>query len=437
MTVPELTLRTAAWYGDGELSLRWPTGWQVTIHRPRPAPPLSDEQIADRLHAALGQPLAERARGRRRPVIIVDDLNRPTPAARVIPVLLAQLAAAGIAAPSVTILMATGTHGPPQPDGFAKKVGRDAAARCRLAVHDCRGDLVAMGRTSFGTPILVNPLVHGSDLVLGVGGVYPNEASGFGGGAKLALGVLGFRSIASIHHRHASAGWGAADGAGTFRRDLDEIARIIGLRTSLLLLIDADRAVTDVACGDVDAVHATLVPVVRDRFRAPLPAPGTRVVVANTYPIDVSLTFARSKGLEPLRRAPAGASRIAVAACPEGLGFHGLFPFLNGSAGHRTRMLLLRLPMLLHQPGQLVEKVARRLVRELRGRRAGKATIPVRPTWVYRPPLSAGGVLPANVPGMQVTGSWDGILAAVQREQGGTRTLDTEIYACAPLQWVG
>src|SRR5216683_1120545 len=37
------------------------------------------------------------------------------------------------------------------------------------------------------------------------------------------------------------------------------------------------------------------------------------------------------------RRCPPVASRIAIAACSEGLGYHGLFPFLNAPRFHLLR----------------------------------------------------------------------------------------------------
>lgn len=60
------------------------------------------------------------------------------------------------------------------------------------------------------------------------------------------------------------------------------------------------------------------------------PAPeGADVVISNTYPNDVSLTFGRMKGMVPLHAwAPPRATRIAVAACTEGIGRHNLFPLV-------------------------------------------------------------------------------------------------------------
>src|SRR5262249_38816637 len=153
-------------------------------------------------------PIRELCRGKRRPLIVVDDPNRPTPVGRVLPHVLAQLRAAGIAARDVTILLATGTHGAPAPETVVKKVGTEAASSCRVLVHDAGRDLVRAGTTALGTPVFVNRAVVESDVLLGIGGIYPNHTAGFGGGSKLALGVLGLRSIMHLHFRHEGAGWG-------------------------------------------------------------------------------------------------------------------------------------------------------------------------------------------------------------------------------------
>ena len=107
--------------------------------------------------------------------------------------------------------MASGAHGSPGAHAFAKKLGVEAAALCKPHAHHCQRNLVNMGRTSFGTPVLVNKAVADSDFLVGIGGIYPNHTAGFGGGSKLALGVLGFRSIATLHYRHRSVGWGTLE----------------------------------------------------------------------------------------------------------------------------------------------------------------------------------------------------------------------------------
>ncbi len=429
----ELRLRTGAWYGEQMLRLPVPRPWQVSLFSPNGGVPLSDAQIAERLESPVGQPaIRELGRGKARPLLIVDDLNRPTPAWRVVPAVLRQLRDAGIAAGEVGILMAPGTHGAPPADALVKKVGAAAAGSCRLYVHDCHRDVVKIGRTSFGTPLYVNKHVAASDLLIGIGGVYPNYTAGFGGGSKLALGVLGFRSIAALHFGHASMGWGKPGGRNDFRRDLDEIAQRIGLGTIVSLLLDGDREVVGVHCGDPRGCYAEACRSAQEAFCAPPPEEHADVVIANAYPNDLSLTFARMKGMAPLWRAPAGASRIAVASCGEGLGFHGLFPFLNAPRYHRQRMLALRARVLLGRPRLLAQKVYRRLCR-----RGGTRPAPRHPIWLYRPDAAHAPSLPAEIPGIRVTSSWEQVLEAVRREQGGRDALRATVYTCAPLQWFG
>src|SRR2546426_1936850 len=98
-------LRTGVWYGDESFTLRPPPEWSMTVHWPRTPPPLTDAQIDESLRRPVGHPpIAELCRTKSRPLIIVDDLNRPTPAYRVLPLLLSQFQAAGIAARNVRIL---------------------------------------------------------------------------------------------------------------------------------------------------------------------------------------------------------------------------------------------------------------------------------------------------------------------------------------------
>jgi hypothetical protein len=102
------------------------------------------------------------------------------------------------------------------------------------------------------------------------------------------------------------------------------------------------------------------------------------------------------KGMDPLWRAPLGATRIAIASCQEGLGFHGLFPFLNAPRYHRQRMLALRARVLLARPRLLAQKVYRLL-----SRRRGQRPAARHPIWLYRPAAAPGPSLPAAIPGIQ------------------------------------
>ena len=423
----EQAFRTGAWHGEETLMLPFPAGWDVTILWPQTPPALADWEIAESLDRPIGQPpIREICRGRSRPLIIVDDLNRPTPVGRVMPMVLDHFRQAGIPAQAVRILLSTGTHGAPQADSLRKKVGPEAASACQILVHDANRNCAAVGRTAFGTPVLVDKAVLTSDFVMGIGGVYPNYTAGFGGGSKLALGVLGYRSIKSLHFGHTGMGWGRHEAGDPLRTDLDEIAKMIGLNTIVSLQINADREVIRVTCGDHRFYYSDEVVFARRHFTAPLPDRAD-VVVSNAYPSDLSLTVVHQKGTAPLQRTSPSASRIVLASCAEGVGHHGLYPVANRPRFFGALQIARRISTM--KPREFAASLARRLRRGARSSRVERKHA----IWLYQPNRPSGRPL-TNIPGYRLADSWAHVVRAVEAEQGGRQHLRVCVYPCAPLQ---
>jgi nickel-dependent lactate racemase len=420
-----VAIRTGAWYGDHPIELKMPDTWDVDVANPATPRPLSDRQIVDALDHPVDQPpIRELVRGKSRPTIVVDDLTRPTPAARILPFVLDQIQQGGIAPSNVTILLASGTHGPPAADAVRRKLGERAAATCRVLQHDDRHKLAAVGRTSFGTRLVVNRELLASDQLIGIGGIYPQHCTGFGGGSKLLLGAMGRQTIVALHYGHPSMN-GSYRTDNDFRRDLDAMARLVGFETLITVHVDANREIVRLVSGNHFQYYAEAVRFSREVFRAPLPVDAD-VVVANAYPMDISLTFMRSKGIIPLLSARPGASRVVVASCSEGVGIHGLFPFMSQSRLERPRHLARTITV-----GDR-RALARRAVRRLFGKAARKAEHN-NPIWLYVPPEVAGR-LPDRIPGLTALYSWSEVVRRLEAEQCAQPRVRALVYACAPLQ---
>jgi lactate racemase len=424
------TLSTAAWYGDPPLELVFPEDWQVVVYEPDLPPPLDRTEVAAAIQAPVAAPsLRSLAAGARRVVVIVDDLTRPTPVELILPHILEELESAGVTRANVTILVATGTHGPASADAIKRKVGSSAKG-CRLVSHDDLADCPKVGTTRMGTPVFVDREVASADLVIGIGGVYPQHSTGFGGGSKLAIGVLGRASISRLHFGHDSME-GRYDVDNDFRGDLAEIARMIGLRWTVMVHVNARRQIVRVVAGDPEQAYPAAAAFSRERFRAPLPHDAD-VVIANAYPMDTSATFMRSKGIIPLLHAPVGASRVLMAACPEGIGHHGLFP-IRPPSGLVPRVMR-RLEMTRARGWREVLRLARSVARRpFRTRVAAPATPQRLPILMYQTtdPLVP---LPDSLPGMQVVGTWPDVIETIRQQQSGTLGLRVVVYSCAPLQ---
>lgn len=431
-------LRTAAWYADRSITLRFPPGWKVVEHRLPTLPAVSEERLRTSVEQPIGQPpIRERCRGKKRPVIIVDDLNRPTPAWRVMPYVLEELRRGGFQPGEIAIVMATGTHAAPLPGALEKKVGKQASP-CRLEAHDATRRGTRLGTTRVGTPVFVNRTVARSDFVIGIGGIYPNHTAGFGGGAKLALGVLSTTSIARLHYRHEEAGWGNEPDGLPFRRDLEEIARTIGLDTTISLQVDPGGEIVRVACGDPLLYFEEEARFAREASGVPPPGDAD-VLVANAYPNDLSLTFAKMKGTSVFAHGRPEASRVVVAALSEGAGHHGLFPVVNVPRFHGQRHVLREMAVM--PSGDRARRVAQTLWRKTLGRfgrrppaSGASPSLPGHPMWMYCTTEGTPPLPPA--PGIAVRTSWEEVVSAVQAEQAPKHELRVALYPCTPLQWI-
>jgi nickel-dependent lactate racemase len=431
----QIELRTGVWYDDRPVTLEFPASWDVVTHWPDTPPPLSDDQIDAVIAAPVGQPpLRELARGKQRPVIIVDDLSRPTPVSRLMPFMLRELLTAGIAAGNVRVVVATGTHGKQDRALLVKKLGREVFDSCRVITHHHTGRTRLIGTTSFGTPVHVNRHVLDSDMLIGVGGVYPQHTTGFGGGAKLALGVLGIKSIASLHFGHSGVD-GSYNVDNTFRHDVAEIARMIGLHTMFTLHIDANQQVVNIVCGDHFTYYDSVVEFARTRYDAPTPGVAD-VVIANAYPADSSVFFMR-KAMTPIDRASPTATTVMIASNHGGLGHHGLYYPTHSSRLNAYRLRLTRASLMERRV--LLGKIWRRLSRRPSTRGEIKHVAPTSPQpkqkhlWVYAPP---GGFVGNGVDGMTITDSWERVVGEMTRGRS-ERPLSVRVYPCSSLQCIG
>jgi len=437
-----VTLRTGIWHNDRLVTLEFPSHWQVETRWPDTPPPLSEDEIRERVENPIGQPpLRELARGRKRPCIITDDLSRPTPVARVLPYILDQFEAAGIPAADITIVIATGTHGDQNMASIANKLG-ERGMQCRVRIHNDLKNTRKIGKTSFGTPVFVDRDVLACDMLVGVGGVYPQHTTGFGGGGKLALGVLGRRSIMGLHYTHPAVG-GKYIIDNDFRRDVTEMARMMGLDTIYTLHVNAHLEVVSLMAGDHYSYYPEAAAFSHDRYLTEAADEDTDVVIANAYPLDTSFTFMR-KSYKPLVAAPRSAMKIMVASAWEGVGHHGLFQHIKPPRALRLRMLYRRLATLGIRG--ILTKVWQKILRKL-----GKGEAP-RPTanrgggqvsaiprntdhlWVFRTDDNDARL--PEVKEMTVLTDWQGVIDAIYRERGGDKPLKVTIYPCAPLQTV-
>jgi len=349
-----------AWYGDEKMDLSFPEKWQVHECRMtgHDTPPLTDEQMGQALENPIGtKPIKELAQGKKQVVILFDDLTRPAPTWKILPLVLARLHEAGIADDQIRFVTAYANHAAMSQEDFVKKLGKDVVRRFHIYNHNTYEHLVDLGKTSQNTPVLINREVMACDLKIAIGGLIPHLGAGFGGGAKMVLpGVAG---IASAGHNHCVVGKRTGDRSlvkfrhgevdnNEMRLDLEEAARMVGLDIKIDLLVNNRREIIGVFAGDFIAQHRAGVERARALYATPV-VKDSDIVVMNAYPIENQPIKAIWPGRLALKD---GGLAVVIAQSAEGMAPH----YLAGRFGtdYGGRMWSLPKELLVPQADRLL-----------------------------------------------------------------------------------
>ena len=329
-------------YGHEELEFMVQPWFDVDVVESSPATPVGDLGTAAR--ASLGAPLgsrrlrdlaadAKRSAGGRPPrvVIAVTDLTRACPDDVLVPPLLEELNAGGIADQDITIMVAVGLHRATTDAEKTEKLGEAIVRRVRVIDSDGRdpskwADLGSI--PPYDVPGFTQKIVKDADLVIATGIVEPHQYAGYSGGRKtVAIGCCGEPVITATHGMRfledPGVRLGRIDG-NPFHETVREIARRAGLRFCINVVTDDHERVVAVASGEPDAVLAELVAKAAAIYTRPISKQYDIVIGGVGAPKDVNL-YQASRAATYLRFAPTpvvrkGGSIILAAKLEEGAG---------------------------------------------------------------------------------------------------------------------
>lgn len=312
-------------YGNDTLSLALPADSPTAILAPRPVSPAADPvaEIRRALAAPIGAAaLREAARGARSAVILADDLTRQTPSHLIIPALLDELNAAGLADEQCRVLIALGTHRPMTAAEIARHYGPEVTGRVQIfnSPWQDASQMVDMGVTPNGTPVSIARPALEADFLIGLGSIVPHHIPGFSAGAKIVQpGISGAETTGATHLfsvRSRRSYLGIAD--NPVRSDMEYIADRAGLKAICNVVLNAEGRLVQAFYGDLRAAHRAGVAVSRQVYGVPLAAQAD-IVIAGSHPCDIEFWQAH-KSLYPADLAVcAGGTVIVVTPSPEGV----------------------------------------------------------------------------------------------------------------------
>jgi nickel-dependent lactate racemase len=311
-------------YGSQVVRVKLPSANLIAVANPREVPLQADlvTQVKQALRNPVGsEPFSELLKGGENLLLLVDDVTRPTPVDRILPVLLEELEVERKKV-KVTILIALGTHRKMTQEEILGKVGSQIVASYPVLNHewDDESALVDLGVTPNGTPIKVNRLIQEADMCLGMGIIVPHNLAGWSGGGKIVQpGICGKETT---YHTHLLAARSPSSNMGKLmnpvRAEIEKVARQTKLTGVINTILDRHGSVVYVVGGASQATHRRGVELARSIWEVPVPGLAD-IVLVSSYPADIDFWQA-NKGLYAAEQiVKRGGDIILVTSCPEGL----------------------------------------------------------------------------------------------------------------------
>jgi len=319
-------------YGDGVLEIELP-GTNVRVLEPRFVPGLEDEAAAfrDAVRSPIGtKPLAELVRPGERVAIVIPDVTRPLPTARLLPWLFHELA--HVRPDDVVIVNGTGSHRANTPEELARMVGADVLRRFRVVNHSAHdpATLVAAGAWPDGQPVRMNADYVRADRRIVLGFIEPHFMAGFSGGFKGVFpAVADIDSILRYHGAPVIADlrstWGVLEGNPT-QAIVRTLGALVPLDFCLNVTLNRERAITHFFCGDPLAAHVAGCELSKQVAMVACEAPFPIVVTTNSgHPLDQNL-YQAVKGMSAAAQiVTQGGLIVQAARCGDGFPSHGHF----------------------------------------------------------------------------------------------------------------
>lgn len=193
-------------FGQGFSELSLPEDSIIHDIKGRQASEVSDVPAAVRealRNPIESPPLAQVVKPGDNVVITVGDITRAwIKHDQFLPVLLDELNSAGIPDEKISLVVTLGAHRPNTDAENVVVYGEQVCRRVKIYQHNSKDkeNLVRIGTTSRGVPVIVNRRVAEADKVILASGIVYHLMAGFGGGRKAVMpGISAYESIQGNH----------------------------------------------------------------------------------------------------------------------------------------------------------------------------------------------------------------------------------------------
>ena len=264
--------------------------------------------------------------------VVVSDVTRAWQRMNVyLPYVVQELNEGGIKDKDICFLCALGYHRKQTREEHERQLGKELLERFEIIDHDCldKSNLVALGTTSRGTPVVINKIAAEADHLVLTGCCTYHPWVGFGGGKKSIL--PGISAIESIQHNHLMI----LDENGRQRPevrsgnvknnpihlDMLEVAEIVKPSFIFNVIIGHDGKIAHAVCGHYAAAHEAGCRIVDELYEVPIDQLADITISSQGgYPKDIDICQTGKAIYHTQEATKPGGTMIILSEASEGIG---------------------------------------------------------------------------------------------------------------------
>ena len=309
---------------------------EIAPHAPKPETS-GEALIRQALEHPVGTSLPDLSPAGKRVCLICDDISRPTPAKKILEVLLPQLIRLGVRREDIYFVFALGSHRRMTQTEVRQKLGAQIAAEFPVyqSSFSDPSELLDLGCTEDGIPITVCRQIMDSEIRIGIGNIVPHNTLGWSGGCKILFpGVTSEQTVCRFHMKamleRTGPVFGLAENA--VRLDVERWAGKIGLHFLINTVLTRTGEIYRVVAGDCVQAHRQGVGYAKEIYAVQVPQRAD-IVVVDSHPSDCDF-WQGTKGFNAANvLLKDGGSCVLVSPFYEGVGPHAQYPAMIGWDG--------------------------------------------------------------------------------------------------------
>ena len=314
-------------YGEGHLDLELADDHILELITPKSyaATDSAENLIQHALNHPLGSPqLRDIAKQGQHTVIVVDDYTRPCPTHLMLPPILNELNSVGIQKSEITILIATGTHTPPDKTRINKILGEDIANTYHVISNtDPDAEHIDIGKSNNGNTFLVNKAYLDADVKIIIGDIEYHYFAGYGGTRKSILPGVSHEDTIQENHKlmfHKNSNTGILKG-NILSEEMFEGLHAAGCDFCINAVLNSEHQIVGCWSGDPDLVMKQGTQLVDKLYKQHVCVESDlTIITANGSPHDINLYQATKALYTATNVTKKNGTIILLAQCPDGIG---------------------------------------------------------------------------------------------------------------------